>query len=522
MVIGLASAFLCALAFFLTPGIPLYYLAAHAADAVKQGKEATPVEDTKIKDNSEQELPLIDPDDSAAADAGTGAPAKEDLGHGVTATGKAGKDGKQDGVSAGKTRAGAPSVEIVRFQLQDRRQELSLSAKADRADLGVGKKSVAKASAKPAKPKVNAAQNKATKATAVAKPAAKPAPKPVSKPIVKAAPKARPKIALHEEPVVETPGAGIVDELAQQEIMPAMPETTTVPPTAPPASPASPTLKQLFTNSELASDDSDSTVMDQPVAGGSVVTEDAPDTHSDLYAGVIHTQGGNGSAGTSPPIGAALRDGKNNGVGSNLVTISPWRAVSMVLLVLALLFAGAWAAGKFKGVLPGSAKRSLAVIESITLAPGRQITIVELHGEVLVLGITPQSINLLDKLPLDRLSEDYSSTVQTIINRETTALPAEWAKQPAFVAGTHVPRLSAPAPRAFVPPPRERVSVGELRRARGFGGGASMPPPVRSMAYNARGVPYAPPVAAAGGSGARASKDELISRLHSQLRDLEG
>jgi hypothetical protein len=142
-----------------------------------------------------------------------------------------------------------------------------------------------------------------------------------------------------------------------------------------------------------------------------------------------------------------------------------------------------------------------------------------MHGDALVLGITPQSINLLDKLPLERLSEDYSSTVQTIINREATALPTEWAKQPAFVAGTSVPKLTTPPQRAFVPPPRERISVGELRRARSIAGAGSYAP-ARPVAYNSRGMAYGSkePV---GVAGSRASKDELIDRLRSQLRHLE-
>lgn len=517
IVCGLIAGLMCAAALLSTPGFPLFSISARAADAVKKGKDTTPVKDTKVKDHSDEELPLIDPSDGAEADAGSGAPAKEDLGHGVTATGKAGAEGKKGDVGAGKAGAATPPVEIGRFQLQDRREGLSLSAKADRADQGKGKQAATKASTKP---KVNAVQGKAAKTTA--KPLPKPASKPKAKaaPVIKPAAKAPPKLVVPAEPAVETPAAGIADELAQQEVMPSGPEAPAPSPAATSANPPSPTLKQLFTKSELNSDQSDSKVLDQPAPGGSA-TEDALDTQSNLSAGVIHTQGGSGSANPSAPISAALRDGKNNGIGNNLVTISPWRAVSVVLIVLAMLFAAAWAAGKFKGVLPGGAKRSMAVIESITLAPGRQISIIELHGEALVLGITPQSINLLGKMPLDRFSEDYSSTVQTIINREAAALPTEWAKQPAFVAGTTVPRLSAPPQRAFVPPPRERVSVGELRRARGYSSGPGATPPARSMAYNARGVPYAPPVVA-GNLGERASKDELISRLRSQLRNLEG
>jgi flagellar biogenesis protein FliO len=529
LVAGMLAALLCAPGLLLiTPEASLGLVARAAETASKEkakdskgAKKKPKVDDTKVADKQQEELPLIDL--SAGDPAATSAEnVAEDLGAGVTATSKAGAD-----KAAKPAESDTLPFASDRFLLKDRQAGLSLEAIADPGG------SVPLIQPKPKTAKKPTATKAPTSKTTAAKSAKKQsAPKPSVKPAVK--PAVKPTALASAPPRIELPetAAGESDMVtpAEQEIMPAEAGSpnewgaTNNGPQRPAPGASSQTLKQYWSEDELASEQTDSTLLEDAPAGG-VTTETATDTHSDLYAGVIATHGGAGGAApppSSPSIGEALRDTKNNTIGSSLPAFNPWRSGSMVLLCLSLGFAALWAAGKFKGSLPGANKRSLAVIESITVAPGRQIAIVEMHGDALVLGITPQSINLLDKLPLERFSMDYSSTVQTIINREASALPGEWAKRPAFLTGTQPPPL-APAPphRALVPPPRERISVGELRRSRGLSTGAGAPPPVKAMTYTSRGVPYAPPVSVTG-TGERVSKDEMISRLRSQLGKLEG
>jgi flagellar biogenesis protein FliO len=486
LMLGVIAAVLCAPLCCQAPLASIFGAAAYAKDAVKK-KDPPTVEDTKVDAKDEGELALIDLGAGAQEDTGA-----EDLENGVTATGNAKAKDKAKNTATGQHPVAFLPFEDTRFLLNDRPENILFSGKADKARKSQAKKPALKSAKQPAAA--------AGGAKAVKKPAVK---RPPSKKFIESIGLAGPA------PADAAAGAGYL------KVGPELPAGRDA---AGSADASGPTLDKYFSADELAASGSDSTELS---AAGQLSTETAIDTSSDLYTGVIHTRGGVAApAQAAKPLNEALRDAKSSGIGTNLAAVSPWRAVTMVLMTLALLFAGAWAAGKFKGLLPGGTKRNLAVIESITIAPGRQITIVEMHGDALVLGITPQSINLLDKLPLERFSDDYSSTVRTIINREASALPTEWAKQPAFVAGTSVPKLTAPPQRAYVPPPRERISVGELRRARSIAGSAGSYPPARPVAYNSRGVPYAnqAPVGVAAG---RASKDELIDRLRSQLRNLE-
>lgn len=189
-----------------------------------------------------------------------------------------------------------------------------------------------------------------------------------------------------------------------------------------------------------------------------------------------------------------------------MVAVSPWRSAAVVLLCLAMLFAAMWAAGKFRGAMPSRSGRSLSVVETITIAPGRQLMIVELQGEALVLGVTAHSINLLDKSPMQVFDEGYSNTVNAIIAREGRASQAEWSQRPVFSTPA-APRLAPPPPRTLSAPP-SRISVGELRRARAA---------VRAYGAHSRraGVAVMP-------RGDEATKAELIGRLRDHIERFEG
>jgi flagellar biogenesis protein FliO len=107
-------------------------------------------------------------------------------------------------------------------------------------------------------------------------------------------------------------------------------------------------------------------------------------------------------------------------------------------------------------------QKAVSVIETITLAPGRQIVLVEVSGNALVLGVTPQSINLLERMPLALLAQNYQPLVEGIIHRES-ALGVQWAEAPRLAAaggGAPVRAFSQPRVAGSV----TRTSLTELRR----------------------------------------------------------
>jgi flagellar biogenesis protein FliO len=107
-------------------------------------------------------------------------------------------------------------------------------------------------------------------------------------------------------------------------------------------------------------------------------------------------------------------------------------------------------------------QKAVSVIETISLAPGRQIVLVEVSGSALVLGVTPQSINLLERLPLALLAQNYQPTVESIIHRES-AQTAQWAEAPRMAAaGGGRPVMPFTQPR--VSGTAVRTSLAELRR----------------------------------------------------------
>ena len=103
-------------------------------------------------------------------------------------------------------------------------------------------------------------------------------------------------------------------------------------------------------------------------------------------------------------------------LGKGLQGANPWRSLGIVLAMLAALFVALWAAKRFSKPFKLQ-DRSLAVIETIAIGRGQNIVIVEMRDEALVLGVTPHSINLLDKVPLKVLNASYRGTVNEIIGR---------------------------------------------------------------------------------------------------------
>lgn len=497
---------------------------APAALAAEQDSDPTSkraVKDTQVNDrkDDEGELPLIDPaaGDAASPNAAGGGDEADVLsGSGVTATGKA-----QGGAVS---RGGAASPEPQRpLSLRPLWNENSGRFVIGEEQAGAPAKKMAKPAPgkPPAKPAARAKPATTSKLKkAAGKPAQAPAGQRTGKAVAPGAAAPGLPAAKPEAPVVVS--TDTVEDTAAQEIMPG----GEVPPSLPPGETLvqtdNPKLSDYFTPEELAGGASDSVLADNSGSAGA-----APPDGTQTVAGVIATAGG--LAATPPPasptVSQALR-GAGAGVGSGVVPMSPWRSGAVLALCLALVFSAMWAAGKLRGRFPAGMKRAMALIESISVGPGRQICIVELGQDALVLGVTPQSINLLDKLPLAGFTESYNRTVQTIIHREATAPASAWAERPAFTAGG-APPLTPPRPqRPLLPAEPVRMRVSELRAARQAStpvrtGRSAVPAPTRfapatlrqAGTYDRRGFARA--------VESRLSKDELIGRLRAQLDQLE-
>jgi flagellar biosynthetic protein FliO len=201
-------------------------------------------------------------------------------------------------------------------------------------------------------------------------------------------------------------------------------------------------------------------------------------------------------------------------LGSNVPGMDPMRVAGIFLLCLALVVIAVWFARKRgRNLFSGGREQSLSVMENINLGAGRQITIVEMGEYALVLGVTSQSINTLDKVPLTQLSSSYQGTVNSIIARQQNAMPDEWQRNPSFKApgqlasGLNPAAGSGKSAGTIYGPQGRRVNVGELRRNRAGVRDAEPARPVSS-------IPRSP-------QSAQRSKDELIGRVRQQLDRIE-
>jgi flagellar biogenesis protein FliO len=350
------------------------------------------------------------------------------------------------------------------------------------------------AGAKPAtQPKPFAAQPKLA--------AGQPASKPVEHPLNMTKPVAEPKHSL----VAKLPPA---DKPAHPAAKP-----VAAPLSRPAASPAAQgtSLREHFSAAELASGNDSVVLPDGEELLTPTTAQAQPDATETAEPGVIATRPPAVPA-AKPSLGDALRGA--GGVGSQVPSLPLWRIGLMLFVLAGAAVLAGWlkqggAANPFKLL---KSKGLGNIIETINLAPGRQIVLVELRGAALVLGVTPQSINLLDRMPLELLEDSYQPTVQQIITRESAARTADWAARPRFAAaggGRPVaPSLVPPLRSSYGPPPQGRMSVAELRQARATGH--------RHTGFGELRVGPRP-----SGAAQSRSKAELIDNLRRQLNQLE-
>jgi len=363
-----------------------------------------------------------------------------------------------------------------RFLLRDRQQELSLTAEADTTDVGDGAAAQPRPAASPApRPAAPAADETTPQPSRFELPPAPAMAGPVN---------TGPAAADAEQPA-ESP-AGIVGTLN----LPPGEELLSGPPEIIPS--------EQFSAEELAEPA-------EPLLASGELAEAAP------AVGVIATSREQALRQPEPTLDEVLSgEAEDQALGSQVPGLSPWRSGAIILVCLALLFAAIAIGKRFRLSGAKGAMRALSVIETISLGAGRQITIMEMGDSALILGVTPQSINLLDKVPLVLMSGSYQGTVNAIIDKESQALPSDWAQRPVFTipADQEAPRLAPPlSGTATYGPGGRRVSVSELRqrRARSIGGG---------------GTTYGRPAAARVSGDAR-TKAQLIGRLREQLSRLE-
>ena len=442
----------------------------------------------EAKSKEEEELPPLD----LGVGTSTSSDGTDPLANGGVTVAKA---GKEDEPETAKTEPADPDPNAQalkpvvpplwtpnseRFLLKDRQQTLSLTNDVDRVDNGDFShfpESTATDKPKTTKPRPT--------------PRAQPKPVPVPEPRQETI---SPENVVADPVQLETaevsdPGTGPVDDPG-----------------------AGLTVSDRFDEDERVAAGSDSFVLDGEHSA-ETTTADALGLNAGRtgFVGVINPRGG--GDGTPPPDGdpslAEVLSGESedSALGSSLSGISIWKSLAIMLAILAGLFILRWGVGLFKGGFNANQDRPLSVMETISLGSGRQITIVEMGDNALVLGVTPQSINLLDKVPIGLINASYQGTVNAIIDKESRALPDDWAQQPRFT----IPENTRPA--QLVPPltgggtygPSGRVSVGELRRARTSGEGDydwNRNRPVRT-------------------GGDDETKTELISRLRDQLNRLE-
>ncbi len=91
-----------------------------------------------------------------------------------------------------------------------------------------------------------------------------------------------------------------------------------------------------------------------------------------------------------------------------------------LVIVLAVLFAAAWAMRQFK-VFTRPGQGALEVVQGISLGPKERAVLIKVDGRRLLLGVAPGCVNLLVELPPDSSIEPAASatTPTTDINAPT-------------------------------------------------------------------------------------------------------
>ena len=416
--------------------------------------EETDKEDAKAKSKEEEPLPL-----ELGVGTTAGSKSSDPLANGGVTVVKDGDAKPKETTPKETEAAGAAALIPVtppmwtpntdRFLLKDRQDTLSLTTEVDTTDKG-------DFSHFP-EPKAQTPRNPVRRTT----PAAKPQPQPRQESI-------QPQNEVENPVEIETdevldPGAGMISNLG-------LPENGD-------GSGTSPREHFLITDG-LDAPGSDSYLVGDTQGGGDPGSGAPGIERGNPGVGVINARGVDE---TPPPGSPSLADvlngqSEDENLGSSFAGVSMGRSLAIMLGMVALLFLMFGAAKYFKGGFKPAQQLPLSVMETISLGSGRQITIMEMGDNALILGVTPQSINLLDKVPLGLINASYQGTVNAIIDKESKALPDDWAQRPQFTVpdNTRPAQLVPPlASAGTYGPSGQRVNVSDLRKARSGGATAT-------------------------------------------------
>jgi flagellar biosynthetic protein FliO len=95
------------------------------------------------------------------------------------------------------------------------------------------------------------------------------------------------------------------------------------------------------------------------------------------------------------------------------------KSAAMLMVVLGILFAVLWAAKRF--MLPNRGSQNglpINLESSLYLSPKQRIAVVAVGGDTLVLGITPERINLLTKMSASLKASDSSDSSDSTKEQE--------------------------------------------------------------------------------------------------------
>ena len=117
-------------------------------------------------------------------------------------------------------------------------------------------------------------------------------------------------------------------------------------------------------------------------------------------------------ADSTVPTAAAVEDVK--GTSSTTGAGGPLSIVMYLLAGAALILIGAqlsnWRGSKVSTGKANHEGKAMRVVDTVALGPGRQLTVVEVGGEALVLGVTAQNVVVLEKYSISRLHAGTSAT----------------------------------------------------------------------------------------------------------------
>jgi len=147
-----------------------------------------------------------------------------------------------------------------------------------------------------------------------------------------------------------------------------------------------------------------------------------------------------------PPVQQTIKSSKNNHETSTFlpsdraltlkrktkmdytgVNASSWMMAVLGLgVVIAFIFALAWFLKRFTG-LTGTDKSPIKVLSILNVGTRERVALIQVAGEQLLIGITPQSIRLLKSFEgvVVRVPEpesDFASRLQTLLKKNTTTM----------------------------------------------------------------------------------------------------